>query len=677
MRSILIFLTVTISVLADNSAIKEITIYNNNAYIGRKGNVALKKGSGKLLIGPLPIELDNTSLNFKFIGKKEETGAIKIQSVIVKEHIEKKFQNNRIKELRRKYKSLLQELNRIQTNLTIIDNHINSINNIQPELKKNNSLQDATTSSNPATRSQFISMIESVQKENLKLKTNILKELDDKREEFIIIGSILNNYKKAESSSYKLVEVEYDSAKIQDVSFFINYLLTGAYWYPRYEVNVDLAKKINYLKLYAIIKNNTGEDWKNVKIKLSTANPDFSFVPPELNEWHIGINEKYPDSKIASISQEKQKSSGAFGKKQARRLSSSMDKKRSEEYAEKSLDITNDELNFPSNSSPVSNKPTNQYSPLAVQQATGNILKNSYQSNRSVKTELEVNELQTNSTYQSTAFKRNDYEEAIQYGLKAKSSILLLSEKYGELLKDNKKEIDDLLQRSYFLKANYKIGKDLIAPNVTNSGYDTLYKIKLNQTILADNSLNKVFVTDEILASDYNYETSPISYKGVFLNSQSKSLSKLPYLAGPLDIFNNKSYLGTSRIQTTGPGFPIKMELGIDRDISVERRESVYSEKSGILTNMIVKNYTVKITLANAKTIPTQLTIIDRIPVSKDEKIKVELITTTDKPEWDEHTGILKFNINLLSGAKKNIEFTYSIKRPSNMLIEEAIGVSY
>lgn len=68
----------------------------------------------------------------------------------------------------------------------------------------------------------------------------------------------------------------------------LKYLVNDAGWTPNYDIH---AKDINQpieLKYRAKVFNNTGVDWNDIKIKLSTADPSKNASKPILNIWELG-----------------------------------------------------------------------------------------------------------------------------------------------------------------------------------------------------------------------------------------------------------------------------------------------------------------------------------------------------------------------------------------------------
>lgn len=72
-------------------------------------------------------------------------------------------------------------------------------------------------------------------------------------------------------------------------SLTTTYITRNAGWYPLYDIRAKDTKSPVQLAYKAQVMQNTGYDWKNVKIVLSTSNPAVGGNKPELNNWYVDI----------------------------------------------------------------------------------------------------------------------------------------------------------------------------------------------------------------------------------------------------------------------------------------------------------------------------------------------------------------------------------------------------
>jgi uncharacterized protein (TIGR02231 family) len=75
------------------------------------------------------------------------------------------------------------------------------------------------------------------------------------------------------------------------VDLVVNYVVANAGWYALYDLRAVNIKSPIVLSYKANVFQNTGEEWKNVKLRLSTANPNLSGQKPELYAWYLNFYE--------------------------------------------------------------------------------------------------------------------------------------------------------------------------------------------------------------------------------------------------------------------------------------------------------------------------------------------------------------------------------------------------
>lgn len=67
----------------------------------------------------------------------------------------------------------------------------------------------------------------------------------------------------------------------------INYMVTEAGWIPSYDLRSTSPSEPVQLTYKADVYQNTGENWDDVNLKLSTSNPNRSHIKPQLPAWYI------------------------------------------------------------------------------------------------------------------------------------------------------------------------------------------------------------------------------------------------------------------------------------------------------------------------------------------------------------------------------------------------------
>lgn len=138
---------------------------------------------------------------------------------------------------------------------------------------------------------------------------NTYSEKENKlREQLATLNSKLeiNTQKEEKTSKGKLIlQVMNDLAGTVDLD--INYLTQGASWYPFYDLRAESISSPIDMLYKGQVTQNTGIDWKKVKLTLSSGNPNQSNEAPILSAWflHFGYpnygNYKRENSALNSI----------------------------------------------------------------------------------------------------------------------------------------------------------------------------------------------------------------------------------------------------------------------------------------------------------------------------------------------------------------------------------------
>jgi uncharacterized protein (TIGR02231 family) len=93
------------------------------------------------------------------------------------------------------------------------------------------------------------------------------------------------------NTSEIVVSVSADASSSVDLE--VNYVVNNAGWFPVYDLRAINTKSPVQLNYKANVFQNTGEEWKSVRLKLSTANPSLGGQKPELSAWYLDFYRPY------------------------------------------------------------------------------------------------------------------------------------------------------------------------------------------------------------------------------------------------------------------------------------------------------------------------------------------------------------------------------------------------
>jgi uncharacterized protein (TIGR02231 family) len=189
--------------------------------------------------------------------------------------------------------------------------------------------------------------------------------------------------------------------------------------------------------------------------------------------------------------------------------------------------------------------------------------------------------------------------------------------------------------------------------------------------IVSDGQPHRVSIAKYNADAKYTWFTIPKLVQNAFLKAAMKNPFSFPLLSGPISVFSDQKLVGTASVnETILPEGEMELSLGIDEGIKIERKLlKKYTDYAGVLKKETTVYFEYTIEITNGKNKEITLDLNDQFPVSRNEKIKVEI----EAPKGGEATvneeGKITWNITIAQGAKKSIPVKFNISYPKDVTI--------
>lgn len=187
----------------------------------------------------------------------------------------------------------------------------------------------------------------------------------------------------------------------------------------------------------------------------------------------------------------------------------------------------------------------------------------------------------------------------------------------------------------------------------------------------ADNAPHKFAIASREESLALAVQTVPKVAKLAYLYGDYKLEDESALLPGPVNIFRDESYIGATTLPLLRPGEKHKFSFGVDDKVRIGYRLDTGERSSTGLFNkrrQIERRYLMDIT--NYHDRPIEITVLDQIPVSLDERIEVKSLnkyTSKGATEVEDKTGVLAWSANYAPGEKREIRFGYSVSYPKDL----------
>lgn len=243
-----------------DTPINQVTIYPNGAVVER--TLLVKQGQTQVTLDDLPHNIDISRVSLR------ANNDIQLGSITTESNNKDKTDHPlqiEIKKLNAQIAEINIEVQAVQLQLEFLKNLSNNTELKGAELNQSQNLR------NQAKEALQISLKAEQQKEELNHK----------------IAELNKEYQKERASTQLIIE----TSAVQDGKIELSYYVPQASWQPYYRAALNTQNKKLVLERKAFVRQQSGEDWSNVNLILSTDNPRSNSRNITPSSWYLGIQE--------------------------------------------------------------------------------------------------------------------------------------------------------------------------------------------------------------------------------------------------------------------------------------------------------------------------------------------------------------------------------------------------
>jgi uncharacterized protein (TIGR02231 family) len=265
------------------SEISEICVYTDSALINRVAHLELATGTYKTVFSNIVPEVDENSLRVS----AEGSAIIKLFGAQVKKEYLEEVPSERIKQLEEEIQRLEDEIAGIQNLKIVLTEKKKFLNSIT--LFSNEQIpQDLVTRMPPISDLEnILNFLDRGLKENYTQALDCELQIRDLENKVETLQRELSQISGVQEKIKRSIIVELEVLKEGTADLKVSYLVKGASWNPIYDARANFETSEVELVSYGVIKQITGEDWKEVDCSLSTAKPRVGGSMPYVAPWFL------------------------------------------------------------------------------------------------------------------------------------------------------------------------------------------------------------------------------------------------------------------------------------------------------------------------------------------------------------------------------------------------------
>ncbi len=591
------------------SEIKEVTLFLSGAQIFENASGQISAGESVILLKRLSPYLDEKSIQVK------GQGNFTIQAV------NKRLDFLSEKEVGEKVKALEDQIEVIRKSQTLSQNRLQVLATKSSVLAANKDLGGSqsgpTMAELRAALEFFDAELTKITNEELKIKAEIANG-ETKMQQ---LRNQISAMQESQNKSTSEIRIRVKAPAAGSATFQVNYLVANAGWYPKYDVRVKNINEPLQLNYKAEVYQNTGVDWKNVKLRFSNANPNQSGQSPILDKWELNYARFTTVNKF-SVPQTPGSVSG----------------------------VVLDE--------------TGQPVPGATVLVKGTTIGTS--------TDMEGRySLTLPSNAQNLVFSFIGFaaqEERIQGRSNVSVSLIPDTSMLSEVVVAGYGVRE---KRALTGSANVRDGRSnsmeaaaLLTTFVENQ---TTVEIEVAEpySIKTNGERTLVDLKAYDIPATYRYTAIPKLDKDAFLIAEIAEWNQYSLLEGESNLYFEDGFVGRSILNAAALQDTLQVSMGRDRSIVMQREKVDQFSKKRTIGSNITESRGYEITLKNNKSQAVTLVVKDQIPVSINSNIEVTAAELSGG-SLDTQTGIVTWEITLAPGAQQKLSLQYEVKYPKS-----------
>jgi len=602
------------------SKVIKVTVFPEGAQVIRTGQSAIPAGKSELVFEGLSPYADPSSIQLN------GTGPFTILSVSP--------QPNKLKE--QKKRKEIQEIQRSkeQFNKQIILEraYLDVYKKEERMLEANTKIGGGNTGVKAADLSAALDLHRTRLTELKSLEIDYNAKIKKLKDTLSLIDAQIYLTKQTDNLSTTDVIVNIYATEATNGNFALSYVVKNAGWYPSYDLRVDDVTKPLTLDYKANVYQNTGEEWKDIKITFSNGNPNESGIAPVLTPLMLRNNNiSYSQTKYP-INPGVKEIYGRVTDNKGEALIGATILVVGTTIGTATDYNGNYRLQIPQGSSQI------RITYIGMRSQTLSI----YSDKMNITLMEDARELNEVTVTESSSVDRLESVSGVSISKKRSK---------GKSYMDEEKNSN----------VNYSQEK----PNATS----VTFELATPYTVINDGKNRAVDMKQEDIPAGFEYFCVPKIEKGVYLVAHIPNWLDYNLLEGEVNLYYEGTYLGKTLFSLSNAEDTLHLSLGHDKALTVARTKVKEFNKRQILSDKKSASVGFEIAVRNNKKFPINLVIEDQIPVTTDKDITIEN-PVYDGAQLDDATGKLTWKLNMEPAKEKKLKLSYTVKCPKSYMVK-------
>jgi Domain of unknown function (DUF4139)/N-terminal domain of unknown function (DUF4140) len=471
----------------------------------------------------------------------------------------------------------------------------------------------------------------------------------------------INTRRSLPVKNYTEIQVELDVQAAGKIDFEFSYITPNASWKPYYDMRSNGVGAPVLLEAKGLVTQNTGENWDQVQLILSTNDPYDNTQEATIDPWYLNYYTPAPRRPIIPRPEMTYNYSGETI------------------YGEVIDAVSGEPLAFAKihmNSDPNTSLATDASGRFSFVVPRGETAYNVNYLGYDGETVYIDRPFRKIMLYPRTiamegissgsgsgngkGYAENISVEEIQFKANRQSGDALNRISASKI--ERRASRRDQEKAEYFYGADSIVIWDYEQSIATAVEKDLRMEFQINTpfSIPSDNADHRVAISTYEMPAVYEYHAVPKLDPSVYLVAQISGWEKLNLLNGESNLYFDGTFIGKSYVNVNSTKDTLSFSLGKDRKLVVERKQSEENTKTRAVGNRTKYEVQWDFAIRNNGAASIPFIMKDHFPISVNDDIKVKQGNYVGAI-LNEKTGILTWRNTLNKGETKQFSFNYSV----------------
>lgn len=282
-----LFLCGSMSVAAETfdieSRIAQVTVFADRAEITRSVDLNLPTGQHEIRFGNLPAGIDAESLTAKAFGASD----LVIYGVRMNRQQLTETGNQRAREIELAIRRIDEQIQQFEDRIAVVQRQRQFLDSIRAASGEQIGKDLRTEMPSVETVSGLNDYLGNALAQTFQDEREAVNQIEERNREKDKLKRELADLSRGMQKQQSELMVNLEAASGGKYSLQVTYRIYGASWRPAYDLRADTSSGKIELVTYAVINQRTGEDWSEVPLAVSTAQPQLFGEMPEVNPWFL------------------------------------------------------------------------------------------------------------------------------------------------------------------------------------------------------------------------------------------------------------------------------------------------------------------------------------------------------------------------------------------------------